>query len=486
MPALPRGINGLTAQRPTSSVSIFDTLNSNISTYLATRTRDRSHEFVKLLREIRDFTPDVSKAVDNILTLANPGYDLTVYYVQQDVTNDTRQVDEKGLQIIKELASRVYSEYSGSYDFGVYGGSYYPGLNALINMCHLLAFTQGAMACEVQLRPNLVEVSDIFPVDPIFIDHKKDPITLKWTPGLNAVFARENKLMADNKQGFMELNPLLFRYVPKDPDVNQPAGRSPLMSVMDIVFFQQQVYRDLQAVAHQANMPRLDIKIVEEIVNKIIDEQRPDLKGLGNEQARQDFLDNYINDIAIAVNSLSSDDAFIHWDAVEANYISPGGTGVPVKELIEAIDKSIISATKQLPVLLGRNEGATTTHATVQWQVYLLQIKAYQEISKQIVNWLFNLALRIAGRPSYVSFEFHEHRTSDDFLDAQALNMQVNSWSMMVQKGWASNDEASNALLHHNADKQIDPNAQPPIKQAGLPGQPAPVSQDGSAKAVQE
>jgi hypothetical protein len=384
---------------------------------------------------------------------------LKVYKYTQ-IGKDDPVIDKEGQKIVESFANRCFAEYSGASDL-IYGNSNdFPGLNALINMIHLITFTQGAFAAEVKLTDNLDDIVDVYPVDPLLIDFERGK-DFVWRPGISV------------KGEFKELDQTLFRYIPKDPDVDRPNGRSPLMSALDTVFFQQQVYRDLQAIAHQTNMPRMDIKIINEVLNNLISTTRPEL--MADPEERQRFLDGYISDITNIIENLKADDAFIHSDAVEAEYISPKGTAIPINDLLSAIDKSIVSATKQLPILLGRNEDATTTHATVQWQVYILQMASYQKVSKTIVQWLLNLLLRVHDRNSYVHFEYNSHETTDDFLTAQAKNMDYYTYRGMWQDGLISQDEFAIQMVGHSAVKEIDPTlTQPSSNPKDLTGQKFP------------
>jgi hypothetical protein len=469
-------LKGLASKRPTSGISPFDLLNGRVSTYFSTRDRQRTYEFVRLLRDIRDFNPDASKAVENIMTLANPGYTLKVFKNQFN-KDDPPEPDYEAQVLVEQFANRINGQYSGAFDFENTGEKYFPGLDSFINMINIVVFTQGAFACEVQLTSDLGDIEDVYVVDPVWIDFRKEDPDYKWIPGIYAVFEKDKYI-----KGFFPLNTTMFRYIPYEPDVDQPAGRSPMAATLDIIFFQQQVYRELQAIAHQTNVPRLDVSISSEQIAQILNNERPDLLEVGNEVARQKYLDGIVADVNTIIQNLEADDAFIHWDVATAQYIAPQHLSIPVKDLMDSIDKNIVSALKQLPILLGRNEGATTTHATVQWQVYIKQIESFQKVSRNIVTWLFNLFLRVHGFDSHIDFEFEKHKTSDDFLDAQAMNMNVMTWQTLVNNGWASADEAANKLLGHSAvgdPVQIKP-------QSGLPGQPAAVVQDASQKAGQE
>lgn len=449
---------GLKAARPTFEAAPQQLAMAKVGRLAPQRMLARSRSLLEMIRQARDFNPDVAKAVDNVVTLANPGYDLHVYHASGPRAEP--RPDPEGLRLIRQFCIRMHSEYSGTSDFLAGKDSVLSGLDSFVNMVHLMAMTFGGAAAEVELSEDLSDIVDVYPVDPSIIDFRRNPDTLRLEPGI-AYYGP-----------FVPLDPVRFRYIGKDPDVNAPAGRAPLMSVLDTVNFQNEFLRELKAVVHQNNMPRLDVKVIEETALNAIKTTRPDLDAPGQEDNLRSQLDSFLTDLQGVVNSLEADDAFVHWDAVEVDYVKPGMTAIPVEQIMSAIGIMMVSATKQLPVLLGRNEGASTTHATVQWQVYVMQLLGYQRISAALVTWLLNLYLRVIGRNSYVVFEYKAHRTSDDLADAQALSAKIAAWEKLVALGWATADEAAQTVVGHPAVGEPLP-LPDPKKPASDPGEPA-------------
>lgn len=427
---------------------------------MSARMPQRTRATLEMLRQIRDFNPDVSKAVDNFVTLANPGYNIQVYFAKSEQDSTAPTLDLEGLRLIEQFATRIFGEYTGSFD--MIGGSEktngYAGLNALIDMANLMVVTYGGFSLEVELNESLDDIVDVYPVDPSLIDFQIDPDTYRLVPGLKI------------QNAFTPLDQTRFRYVGKDPDVNQPGGRSPLLAVVDTVLFQQQFMRELQATIHMNNTPRMDISLLQESIANSIAVARPDLMLPGQENARAAYIQGMLADIQVTASELEPDDAFVHLDSVVTNYINPGTTSVSVDSVMAAIDKMIISATKQLPLLLGRNEGSTSTHASVQWQVFILNLRGIQRVSRALATWVLNLYLRIQGRNSYVSFEFEGHKTSDDLLTAQALDVNLNAYGIAVDRGWITDNEAAMSLFNHEANGvKLAP---PPVQ----PAEPMPLS----------
>lgn len=439
----------VSAQRPTFEASPALLMNARLAVL---RPTARQRNLLEMIKQARDFNPDVALALDNIVTLAIPPYTIKVYQPRaKGAADDTEPtIDTEGQRLVEMFAQRMFSEYSGTSVWDNTGGQKgeYPGLTALQKMAVLMAATTGGAAAEVELTEALDDIVDVYPVEPSLVEFRTNPETNRIVPGVTY------------NGPFTMLDPIRFRYVSKDPDVYQPGGRSPFLAVLDTVFFYQQFMRDLQAVVHQNNVPRLDIKVLTETVAVTINSLYPHLNLPGQETARQIFIDGYLADLQNTINNLQADDAFIHWDNVETNYINPTGTAIPVPAIVAALDAQIVAATKQLPLLLGRNEGATTTHATVQWQVYVLKLSDYQRIANTLATWALNLYLRIQGRQSYAVLEYEKHKTSDEYLDAQTLNLKAVTWEIFVDRGWGDDDEAAQDLLGHDAVGKDTPETQ--------------------------
>lgn len=452
----------LVAERPTAEVGGLHRVAR-----LGLRTNWRNSAVIDMLRNLRDYTPDIAHAVENILTLANPGYELQVYKAKASGQGGDPVPDEEGLRLVQQFATRMLSEYSGAYDEIAGADSMYPGLDTFINMIHLAVATYGAAAAETELTPDLKDMVDIYPVDPRLIDFQRDKITGRWTAGLSSLGQ------------FKPLDPIRFRYVPKDPEADEPAGRPPLLAALDTVFFQSAFLRELQAVIHMQGYPRIDIAVMRDIIEQTIEEHRADLTMPGNEADREAYVNGHLTDLQTLIEGLKPDQAFIHWDTAKVQYVSPGGAAIPIENVLDAIDNQLVSAVKQLPILLGRNAGSTTTHATVQWQVYVGQLGGYQKISRTLVQWALNLYLQIQGRQSYATLDYYDIKTSDALVDAQAENLEATTLDLAVRNGWIDDDEAAMALYGHAAVKKSTPaeptpvDTPPPADTTGNQSQPS-------------
>lgn len=398
----------------------------NLTNY---RTRE-GKTVLETLHLVRDRDPDAALAVSNFLLLVGQGY--------ETAARNGEEVDEQASAYLRELDARVGSEYGG-------------GMDALVDVLVLTLVTQGAMALEIEVADDLTEVADYHPIDPARITAKREKDTQRLMWGMQL----QRGTPGTDQDGFLEFSPRQFRYMPLHPDVDDPYGRSPILAALTAVFFKVQVLEDLRAVVHNQGYPRIKASILEEVIAN-------NLPANATPQQRQALVKDLQKDLQSSFAALNPDDALIFPSSVDVGYLGiPSGTLVDVKALADLLDKQIVSGLKHLPILLGRNEGATTTHATVQWKIFVLLIESLRRKVKRLLEWGHTTALQVAGYQSRAHVSFEDLQTNDRLVDAQALETESRAWSMLVDRGWATDDEAAQAILRHDAEGTPVPAPEP-------------------------
>ena len=415
------------------------------------------------LKIVRDRDPDASKAVVNFLLLMGQGYNVTIHRGVD--ANGKPNEDKPGQLFIEDFDKRVGEEYGG-------------GMDNLIDVLNLCLVTHGAMAVELELDDSLREVIDVHPIDPARVEMKREEKTNRLMRGL---MVGQNVDGAD-KDGFLELSPRQFRYVPFHPDVDSPYGRSPLLSALASVFFKIELLEDLKAVVHNQGYPRLSVGVVQQAV---WDNMPAIYKEPGNTESAVAFMTAFLDQLKTDYSTLQPDDTFIHWDNITVDTIGGAGTGsFDFTGLSDVLDAQIVAGLKQLPVLLGRNEGSTTTHATVQWRIFALQIEAMQRRTKRLLEWVHESALNISGRQADSTVEFESQPTTDRLVEAQAFNQEIDAWIKLVAQGWADAEEAAQALLGHPPVKEVttEPEATEEEEETPDEAEPPPVESNGTSE----
>ncbi|MGI2329661.1 phage minor head protein [Planococcus sp. YIM B11945] len=388
-----------------------------------------SKEIIDSLRVIRDLNPDASMAMWNLQRLVNSGFEVEA--LRPDGTVDDAMTEE-----LEALAKRVGSLYGG-------------GMDQLVGVWTMAGYTSGGFAAEVELTENLDDVAEIHVVEATSIDFMRN---------------KEGKVEMVQRQSdgsLKVLNPETVFYYPLDPDVGDPYGRSPLLPILQIVFFQVQVLRDLQKVIHHQGYERFDISIVEESVMKAIPAEMQH-----DDKLVAEFVSEFVASVDESFSKLEPDADFIHTDSVKVTTAGgAGGKSMDATRVIEVINQQIVSALKMLPILLGRNEGTTETHGTVQWQIFVAGVKSIQRTIKRLQERSFNVYLQIKGFQGRARVTFNDIPVRNEQQEAEAEQTRTNTKIIQVQQGWIDNDEAANAIVGHDAVGAVQSTSNPVLDQ---------------------
>lgn len=394
------------------------------------RNELRTKEVMDKLAIIRDINPDASMAIWNILRLANQGHEV-------EALTSNGKVHKGASNKLKEVAQSVGALYGG-------------GADQLINVLLMCAFTQGAIALEVELNDEITDVVDFHAIDPFTLHYRKNKET------------NELQLIQYLSSGeYKVLNKEQVFYFPIDPEIGDPYGRSPMLPSLQSVMFQAGVLNDLKRVVHHQGYERFDIKVVEEA---IIENMPDQIKSSGPE-AISNYVNSYIRDVQAQMNELEPDDDFFHTDSIEIDTAGGAKGSMDAGRVIDVINQQIVTSLKQLPILLGRNEGTTETHGSIQWQIYVSGIESIQRSVKRVLERAYNVYLQVKGYPLHARVTFNELQANDRLKEAQADKAETDLKITQVKQGWITNDEAAlDAVGHEAVDDPETPKEQNPFQ----------------------
>lgn len=377
--------------------------------------------YAQILAILPDLEPNLALALHNMTRLSASDYKISVFNA-----GNTEVINTKGQKIVETFLSGVNKHYGG--------------LDNLIVQLNQAGYLQGAMSVEAVLDPTTKKVIDISPINPFSIHFLKPegvddiaPYQYQLKPRLDD----PDHLVDGN---YVEMNPLTFWYIPLDPAIGDPYGRSPATAAISDIFFNMQVMHDLRKVIHNQGYPRLNVTVMTDIIKKLA----PD--DVQNDEVRlMAFVTARINEITTSYNNLKPDDTFIHSDGVSIDMVGASSRNgmLDPSAILKAIEARIIRGLKQLPLLMGSNEGVTETHGTVQFTIFAKGIEALQKMVESIMEEVLELMLRMEGINADVDFEFDKIKTTDRLLDANAESMEIANEIQKVSQGWITNDEAA-------------------------------------------
>lgn len=396
----------------------FSALSKKTQTQLSLDERKWSGSNIEdMIDAFIDAHPDMSFAVWNFLRMGNSGY--TIKVAKLNSGNDYPQ----GTKAINELISRLSVPNVTRFEKS-------RSMNNVITQLLLSTVTRGACSLEMVMASGLTDVAFMAPVDPATIDFKFE--------GDRYVPYQMNQTI--------KLDIPNFFYQGLDEKIDDPYGRSPLLSAITVVLFQLQVLNDLKAVVHNQGYPRYDIKVIEEVLLK-----RMPIHIRNNEAEKQKWLNERIQDIIDAYNELEPDDAFVHYDSTEVGMTSSkGGVAIDPEKLMNAIDSLVMSGLKTLSTILGRrSNGNTESFAKIEAKLYLKGVMAIQDCVAELLSRALTFYLNITGKQGIVTFTFNPVEIRTELEQAQFEQIHLLNVAYKRDQGWIDQDEAAMLAVGH-------------------------------------
>lgn len=389
-----------------------------------------------------DAHPDVSFAVWNFLRMGNSGYTIRVSKL------GSGKPYTQGEKAIKELFDRLEIPSMEQFERS-------RSINKVINQLLLSTVTRGAAALELVLTSGMNDVAFFAPVDPATIDFKLEG---------------DRFIPYQNEE--ISLDIPTFFYEGLDEVIDDPYGRSPLISALTMVLFQLQILNDLKAVVHNQGYPRYDISIIEEVLLN-----RMPIAIRNNEEKKQKWLNERLQEIIEMYNDLEPDDAFVHYNSVEVGMTGAGKSGginIDPERLMQAVDSLVMSGLKTLSTILGRRStGNTESFAKIETKLYLKGVEAIQDVVGTVMSRALTFYLNLTGKQGVVEFTFNSAEIRTELEKAQFEQIALMNYAYMRDQGWIDQEEAAMRAVGHAPVTEPNYDALgggPKNKDGGTPG----------------
>ncbi|UKS30055.1 hypothetical protein LOZ80_14400 [Paenibacillus sp. HWE-109] len=303
--------------------------------------------------------------------------------------------DKSGQRMLDEIKSMLNTPLpSPGYQHG-------RSLDKIDTVQRLMVMVRGACAGEVVLNEQCNDVVDVVPVDPALIWFRREPDTNRLTPWQYV----KNPRMHQGEEWFGQYKKIdtpTFIYEELDPMVDDPYGRTPILPVLQVVFFHLQVLQDLKAVVHNQGYPRMDISMLEEVMIKSMP---TNIKADPNKL--KEYLEARMKEAQGHFESLNPDDSLFHWDSVKVEYLK-GSTGpmIDIKKLIDIIDTQMATSLKTFMTILSRHQGSTETYSSVDTQLYIKMVESGRSVTKRFWKRAFSMSARVKGVQTNVVVDY--------------------------------------------------------------------------------
>lgn len=433
--------DGGTALSPSYNVSSPDTVltkptnRDHLEDVFNTR---QANDSTVLMRSLFKNDPDVSAAVNAYLTVA----DSEPWFIVRDKEGNIDREGQKAVHtILQSLFTR--SDYTKPNPF-----EYRPSMRALFSEMRHMALLRGAIAAELLLDKSLLPVGI----------RQVDAQTLEWTEKKPGAYSIEQVVGGERiKLDFPSFIVTFFR---RDP--LSVYSSSFFVSSINTVAARQQVINDLYRIMRQTGFPRIEVKVLEEVLRK-----NAPAEAKRDETKMKEFVSARIAEVSAQLANMRSDQAWVHTDAMEPNVFNSQNPAaqLDVSKIIETLNASNQAALKVMATVIGRGESGVNT-ASVESRIFSMNA---EQLNQPIADWMssaLTLALRLHGSESIVEFGFEPVELRPE-LELEPQKMMKQSRHLeMLSLGLITDDE-----FHFEVVGRIRPDSVPELSGTGFMSQ---------------
>ncbi|GBU16882.1 MULTISPECIES: hypothetical protein [Methylobacterium] len=179
---------------------------------------------------------------------------------------------------------------------------------------------------------------------------------------------------------------------------------SPFVSAINTIAARQQVINDLYRIMRATGYPRIEIKVLEEILTK---NMPATYRQPGREQEKQDWLNARYGEIQSAFDNIAVDQSLVHSDAVELKMLNDKapGTALNITPIIEVLNAQNQAALKTMSTILGRGSSGVNT-GSVEARLAALYADQLNEPLADFYGRMFSFVLHQDGYQGFARVEF--------------------------------------------------------------------------------
>lgn len=376
-----------TGGKPTAYTSTFNPSQTNSALSLPNfqqhlqdifETR-RASDNRTLLKELFRHDPDVSATMNAYLTAA--ATPARFWACKPDGSIDP--TGQKQLEIVlQSLFSR--SDYSNGFDFK-------PSMEDLSEQLRYSILLTGGLAGE-------------WLFDKLLLPSKIRPINLNELEWYERSPGEYKPLQAPAAAGGTKINLDIPNFIVKFYRQNpfEIYAQSNFVSCINTIAARQQVVNDLYRIMQKVGYPRIEAKVLEEVLRK-----NAPADVAKTEDSMRVWLSARLQEVATSLTNLPPESAYVHFDSVETKIMNEGGPGksMDVQPIIKVLDAQNQAALKTVATVIGRGESGVNT-ASVEARIFSMSA---QDLNRPIADFYsegLTLAMRMQGFAGYIVCEF--------------------------------------------------------------------------------
>jgi len=217
---------------------------------------------------------------------------------------------------------------------------------------------------------------------------------------------------------------------------------SPFVSAINTIAARQQVINDLYRISQVIGYPRMDVKVLEEVILK---SAPPLLRS--DEKKTREFVDNQMAQVRSMFTNLRADEALVHTDAVEISMVNdnkPAST-LPIQNVMDVFDAQNMAALKTMPSVVGKSTNGQV--ASTEARLFAMNCDSLNRMVAGIWSQVLTLATRLAGFQGSIEFMFEPVELRPQLELEPQKTMKQSRWEQALSRGYVTDDEFHLAIF---------------------------------------
>lgn len=398
--------------------------SSHSSDKLITINHQFLEELIPVIRYLSIYNPDVSQALNNIVTLGNTGHQI---HFDKSVPAD--QVEKMRNHLINKRKNWAVGQ---------------AGMNGLINKFFAQVMIGGASSAEWVPNADLTGIETCILVNPedVLVKLAKNNSKYKFYQIL-----RNTYQSFGNSKDSVELNPNTYRYFALNGDTEVPYGIPPYIPVVKKISTQGKMDKNIDFIVDQMGL----LGFLEVMISK------PDFDESihKNEEVYDTVLENLLEAARSRILNGGLKEGVVvgYKEDHEFNYNSTNRSFESAISLYQENELQVASGVKQDAALWGRGYATSETQITVVFMKMLSELKNIQNVVKEMVEFGYSLELRLAGfKFDYLKIAFNRSTIQDDLKYQQAEEIKIRNVISKFLLGIISLETAAEELGYENPD----------------------------------
>lgn len=266
--------------------------------------------------------------------------------------------------------------------------------------------------------------------------------TVEWFEKTPGDYKPRQKISGQQDGISLDIPTFFVAFYRQDP--TKIYSNSPFVSTINTIAARQQVINDLYRIMQYTGYPRLEVKVVEEVLRKNMP-----LNVKTDDKKQAEWINARMAEIRNSVQDIRADTAFVHMDSVEPGIINDKapGAGIDISKVIETLNAQNQAGLKTMSTVIGRGASGVNT-GSVEARIAAMNADELNGPVAAILSNVFSFMMHQSGYQGFAEVTFVKGELRPELELEPQLTMRQNRLLTDLSHGLIT-DVEYHLHMHH-------------------------------------